>query len=1233
MNLCDNSVAVRLPTSFFKKLVFLSSMCFFGFQGLPQHRRVSTSSICPKTGLSSFGLFLLFLLPCILPQKASADAVIINFPAFFGGSSEFRSSSADGSPSEGSFSGNLIRIGAFSDNPTALIGGLTAITSPSAILANLESKFTQYTSFTFSDTLLSPDSPIYPATDPDTGAPLVAQPSIGAGLRGKDIYLLFYNAATTGAANQMAIFRMKDASMNGPTGSDLAGIFSTATGADTQYTSYFNLSTSEADMLLGQYVSSSDTFVLGKLSGGVGQITSATTLTMNAGATPRTYQILSNNGADTYALTSKPSWASIDEDTGIITLSPASNISGSFTLTFSANNSVTASTATGSLAVTVVAPPDITSTLTATANRGSAFIYQISADSSPTSFNATGLPGGLSINTSNGLISGTPNVAAGTFNVTLSATNTAGTGTATLVLTLRAAPVITSTLTATATRGTAFTYQIAADSSPTSFNATGLPGGLSINTSTGQISGTPNVAAATFNVTISATNTTGTGTATLVLTLRAAPVITSTLTAIATRGTAFTYQIAADSSPTSFNAIGLPGGLSINTSNGLISGTPNVAAGTFNVTISATNSTGTGTAILVITLNAAPVITSTLTASATRGSAFIYQIVADSSPTSFNAIGLPGGLSINTGTGQISGTPNVAAGTFNVTLSAANSTGTGTATLTINLSEPIAGAPVITSSLTATATRGTAFTYPIIANSSPTSYNATGLPGGLSINTTSGLISGTPNVAAGTFNVTLSATNSTGTGTATLVITLKALPVITSTLTATATRGTAFTYQISANSSPTSFNATGLPGGLSINTRTGVISGTPNVAAGTFNVTLSATNSTGTGTATLVLDLTSPSLSIPSLISNRLTRTAGTAYSIPVTIPRGFVVDSSTLEPTISGVSYSSGNLLISSTAAPFAKGITKESLTLTLRRTSGMNGATISAFLTFDLRLEAPTPRLLTSRGPFEVTVGEDYSLQLLTDVSAICPNQNIAIIGTLPSDLVNYKDGGRDTGLITGKNTSTTLPYEFTVNVVAQTSTKYEGGGALTVPVIFRLRNPIAPVITSETSRIAGAGKAIAQYTIKASGSPLRFNATGLPPGLVLDGANIKGTPNQAGNYDVRIEAYNSYRPGSTLTTDLQSGTATLRIFVSASKPPVAVPLSGANNLQVGNAASFSMLSAQELGLRISGYGFPPGLSINSSTGMVSGTPTTAGTYSVTIFIQNGKGWLKKAVSLTVR
>src|SRR5262249_3150661 len=98
-------------------------------------------------------------------------------------------------------------------------------------------------------------------------------------------------------------------------------------------------------------------------------------------------------------------------------------------------------------------------------------------------------------------------------------------------------------------------------------------------------------------------------------------------------------------------------------------------------------------------------------------------------------------------------------------------------------------APVITSSTSATGTVGSAFSYQIVASNSPTSFNATGLPSGLSINTTSGLISGTP-VAAGTATVVLSATNSGGTGTANLALTINnLLPTLTSINPSTATAG------------------------------------------------------------------------------------------------------------------------------------------------------------------------------------------------------------------------------------------------------------------------------------------------------------------------------------------------------------------------------------------------------------------------------------------------------------
>lgn len=96
-----------------------------------------------------------------------------------------------------------------------------------------------------------------------------------------------------------------------------------------------------------------------------------------------------------------------------------------------------------------------------------------------------------------------------------------------------------------------------------------------------------------------------------------------------------------------------------------------------------------------------------------------------------------------------------------------------------------------------------------------------------------------------------------------LALYVPSVPVITSTLTRSAVVGQTVSYQIVANSSPTSYGATPLPAGLSVNSTTGAITGTLTTAA-TTNTTLSATNAQGTGQATLVwtvsADTTAPSV-------------------------------------------------------------------------------------------------------------------------------------------------------------------------------------------------------------------------------------------------------------------------------------------------------------------------------------------------------------------------------------
>lgn len=285
------------------------------------------------------------------------------------------------------------------------------------------------------------------------------------------------------------------------------------------------------------------------------------------------------------------------------------------------------------------------------------------------------------------------------------------------------------------------------------------------------------------------------------------------------------------------------------------------------VDVVVTNPDGqSGTMNSAFTYIATPSITSTTTTCGTVGQSFNYQITATGiMPITFSAQPLPQGLSLNGAT--ISGMPTTT-GTTNVTLGASNSAGSDSTTLQVTINP--SGAATITSKLTATTQVGAAFTYKITAvGNTLITFNATNLPSWLSFSVDT--LSGTPPVM-GTVNVTISASNSLGTDTETLALTINAAgaPMITSSLSQNARAGQSFSYTITATGSGTiTFGASPLPAWLTASGNTATLSGTPGSGdVGTFTITLTATNASGTDSKQLQITVAPSSNQPPAINPN-----------------------------------------------------------------------------------------------------------------------------------------------------------------------------------------------------------------------------------------------------------------------------------------------------------------------------------------------------------------------------
>lgn len=451
-------------------------------------------------------------------------------------------------------------------------------------------------------------------------------------------------------------------------------------------------------------------------------------------------------------------------------------------------------------------------------------------------------------------------------------------------------------------------------------------------------------------------------------------------------------------------------------------------------------------------------------------------------------------------------------------------------------------APVISSAATASGTVGQAFSYQITASNSPTSYAATGLPAGLSVNNANGLISGTP-TAAGNSTVAISATNVTGTGNATLTIAIAASgggggggnTTIFSENMGTPTGTTAISANAFQNTTPITFAGTGdvratTPssgytgasggGNVFITTTSGtnfVISGINTSAYTNLSLSLGHFKSTSAGNNELAIEVSSDGTNYSALTYSRPTGT-GTASWLLVT-PTGTIPSTANLRirfrQTGTATQFRIDDVKLTGTAAVVATPVI--TTTGTLAAVDTVYGTASPSPATFSVSGAAMTAGILVAApAGFEVS-------QTAGGASGYSATQTIGAAGTIASTPVYVRLA------------ASTSADSYAGNVVCSSA----GAAPVNVPVAISVVTPKVLVVTAQNrTKLFGT-------TLSLGGTA--FDATGLVPGQTIGSVTLTagggtGAADALGSYSITPSAATggtfsaanydiSYQPG-TLT-----------------------------------------------------------------------------------------------------